>query len=194
MQRMRLLAATVAAIVALPWAVAAQAPPKFEQFTGTTTNLEIGNGEPVKFDVSTWTAAADREKVVAALEKGEEQLLEALKAAPSHGYIWTSETIGYTLRYAHREPLGNGGERIVLATDRPLGVWSRPQWKAAGATAATPALTVIELRLNRQGRGNGKLSLAAKPGVDRAGGTIALENYDAAPVGLKDVSRVEQGT
>jgi hypothetical protein len=149
----------------------------------------------VKLDVTTWTSAEDRAKFVAALEKGEGQLVEALKTAPSHGYIWTSETIGYTLRYAHRQPLDNGGERIILATDRALGSWSRTPWKAAGATSdAAAELTVIELRLNRQGRGQGKLSLSTKPGVDPAAGTIALENYDKVPVALKDVARVAQGT
>jgi hypothetical protein len=171
------------------------APPKFENFNATTTNLAVGNAESLKINVSLWTPDAEREKAMAAFkEKGEPQLLEALRSAPSHGYIWTaSESLGYTLRYAHKSPLPGGGERIVLATERPLGAWSRTAWKAAGAQGAQgaePQLTVIEIRVNARGSGEGKMSLAAKIAADAEGKTIALENYDAAPVLLKQVVRV----
>jgi hypothetical protein len=171
---------------------AQQAPPKFENFSATTANMAVGNGETLRINVSSWTTEADREKALAAFrEKGEQQLLEVLRGAPSAGYIWTSESLGYTLRYAHKMPLPNGGERIILATDRPLGSWSRTAWKAAGGDAAQPALTVVELRLNRQGRGEGKMSFGAKIAAEDEGKTIALENYDKAPVLLKQAARVD---
>src|SRR5207249_6066529 len=45
----------------------------------------------------------------------------ALAKASTVGYIWTDEVVGYSIKYARRIPLPNGGERIVLATDRRLG-------------------------------------------------------------------------
>ena len=62
--------------------------------------------------------------IAAFKEKGDAQLNEAVQGNPSAGYIWTDETLGYTLRYAFRQTLPNGGERIVLLTDRRLGSWS----------------------------------------------------------------------
>jgi hypothetical protein len=151
--------------------------------------MAVGSGETIKINVFAWTPAAEREKIVAAFrETSADQLVEALKSAPSAGYVWTSESLGYPLRYAHRIPLPNGGERIILATDRPLGSWTRTAWKAA-ANAPSLQLTVIELRLNRQGQGEGKMSLAARITAEDEGKTIALD-YDAAPVLLKQVTRV----
>jgi len=173
-----------------PQKPATQGPLKFENFTATTTNMAVGNAETLKINVFSWTAPAEREKFVAALQKGEDQLLEALKAAPSAGYIWTSESLGYSLRYTYKTTLPNGGERIVVATDRPLGAWSRSAWKAAASKDAKDAqLTLIELRLNKQGRGEGKMSLAGKIAAE-PDNTLALENYGSAPVLLKGVMRV----
>jgi hypothetical protein len=82
-----------------------------------------------------------------------------------------------------------GGERIVLATSRALGAQS-PQWKPAGGEPVTDyEFTVIELRLNAKGLGEGKTSLTTKVVVDGDAKTIALENYTAAPVILQNVKR-----
>jgi hypothetical protein len=190
MTRCRARLATLPAAIAILSAEGrAQAPAKFETFTATAVNLTVGTGETLRINVLTWTPAAEREKVVAALQKGPDALVEALRTAPSHGYIWTSESIGYTLRFAHKLPLANGGERIVLAVDRPLGSWSRNAWRAGAEAPKDGQVLVVELRLTRQGRGEGKMSLAAPIGVDQTAGTLALENYDAAPVLLKQVSR-----
>ena len=86
----------------------------------------------------------------------------------------------------------NGGERIIVVTDRPLGSWSRTAWRTASSPPAKEAqLTLIEMRLNRQGRGEGKISLGSKIAAD--GDTLALENYASAPVLLKGAMRVGGG-
>jgi len=181
-----------------PQKQATQGPLKFENFTATTTNMAVGNAETIRINVSNWTAAAEREKLLGILQqKGEEQLLDALKAAPSSGYIWTSESLGYSVRYAHKTMLPNGGERIIVATDRPLGAWSRTAWRAAASKGAKdakePQLTLIEIRLNRQGRGEGKMSLTGKVVAEADGNTLALDNYASAPVLLKGAMRVKEG-
>src|SRR5438874_8656123 len=40
-----------------------------------------------------------------------------------------------------------------------------------------PQLTLIEIRLNRQGRGEGKMSLTGKVVAEADGNTLALDNY-----------------
>ena len=181
-----------------PQKQATQGPLKFENFTATTTNMAVGNAETIRINVFNWTAAPEREKLLAVLkEKGEDQLFESLKAAPSAGYIWTSESLGYSLRYAYKTTLPNGGERIIVATDRPLGAWSRTAWRAAASKAAKETkesqLTLIELRLNKQGRGEGKMSLAARIVVEPESNTLALDNYASAPVLLKGATRLKEG-
>jgi hypothetical protein len=109
------------------------------------------------------------------------------------GHLWSSEVAGYSLRSAVRLAEPDGGERILLLTDRRLGAWN-DLWKppasgAAGAAAANYEFSVIELHLNPKGEGEGKVSMAGKVTADPAAKTIALESYSAVPVVLKNVRR-----
>jgi len=119
----------------------------------------------------------------------ESSLLAALEKGSTVGHLWSSEVAGYGIHYAVRLPEPDGGERIVLITDRRLGVWN-DLWKPVGSEAATNyPFSVVELRLNSKGEGDGKVSLTGKVTVDSAAKTIALENYSALPVVLRDVKR-----
>jgi hypothetical protein len=51
------------------------------------------------------------------------------------------------------------------------------------------AFSVIELRVNAKGEGEGKGPVAAKVAVDSAAKTIALDSYATLPVVLKAVKR-----
>jgi hypothetical protein len=168
---------------------ASNTPPKFDTFTATTANLATGSGEAIKINVFKWASDEDRTKLLATLgEKSDKGLGEAVSAAPSLGYVWTSESLGYPVRYAANLPLPNGGERIIVLTDRRLGTWSGAPWKAA-KDDNDYKYTLIELRLAKSGSGEGKMSLAGKVGADQTAKTIALENYESAPVLLKSVKR-----
>src|SRR5262245_10319387 len=119
----------------------------------------------------------------------ETSLAAALQKAPSVGMLWTSETVGYSIRYAYRLPQPDGSERIILATDRRLGAWNT-FWKPAGtATPTDYPFSIIELHLNATGLGEGKASLASPIGVDNNAKSLALENYSGLPTILKAVKR-----
>ena len=116
-------------------------------------------------------------------------LTAALGKAPTVGYLWTNETVGYSIKYARRIPLPDGGERIILATDRRLG-GGTAGWKLSGNAAPTDyEFTLIELRMDSKGSGEGKTSLTTKVLFDNEAKTIALENYAAAPAVLQNVKR-----
>ena len=119
----------------------------------------------------------------------EGSLAAALQKAPTVGYLWSSEVAGYALRYAGRVTAADGSERILLITDRRLGN-TNDRWAAPGSAAGSPYdFSVIELRLNPKGEGEGKISLAGKVTPDSAAKIVALENYDTLPVVLKNVKR-----
>jgi hypothetical protein len=113
----------------------------------------------------------------------------AIGAAPTIGYIWTDEVTGYSIKYAFRDALPGGGDRIILATDRRLGAYT-PGWQPVATTPATPyEFTLIEIRLDPKGLGEGKASLATPVVVDKDAKTVALENYAAAAAIFKNVKR-----
>jgi hypothetical protein len=176
-----------------PPAPAAQnRPPAPEEYTGTTVNMASGAGINLSIQVLRWSADADRDKVVAAVTgpaDKEADLGKTLQEVPTVGYIWTGGSLGYTLKYAHRQTLPDGTEQVVLMTDRPLGSWDRTgPWKAsAGATEPERPFTILELRVNKAGIGQGKMSLSTPFAPDEKTKALALVNYGAATVLLKDV-------
>jgi len=135
-------------------------------------------------------------------------LTAAIGKGPTLGYIWTNDITGYSIKYAYHAATPDGGERIVLATDRRLGAYTAGWQPAAGRPAAdasaAPALgaeasakaaltdydfTLIEIRLDSKGVGEGKASLMTKVIVDNEARTIALDNYAATPAILQNVKR-----
>jgi len=112
------------------------------------------------------------------------RLSAAIKAAPTLGYIWTGGVTGYSIKYAWRSSATDGKERIVLVTDRRLNSHA-PDWTSASASAGDADFTLIEMRLDDHGAGEGKTSLTTSVAIDTAANTLALDGYAAAPASLK---------
>jgi hypothetical protein len=136
----------------------------------------------VKITIDRWSTESDRRRLVSAFtEGGEDALLKELQKMKPLGRISTPDSIGYVLRYAHQIPLASGGRRILIATDRPLSYWesvNRPR-------SVDYPYTVVEMRIDASGKGQGKLTVATK--VNAFGDVIELENYDNTPVHLANM-------
>jgi hypothetical protein len=116
----------------------------------------------------------------------EAALAAAVGNTPSLGTLWSSETTGYSIHYASKATGADGGDVITLVTDRRLGS-SNTLWRPVGGQPSPYDFSVIELHVNARGEGEGKASISGKVVVD--GKTIALENYGALPVVLRNVKR-----
>jgi len=113
-------------------------------------------------------------------------LTAALGKAPTVGYLWTNEVVGYSIKYAYRTSLPAGGVRIILVTDRRIGAGTAGWRPAVTGTPTNYEFTLIEVRLDSKGVGEGKASLISKVILDNEAKTLALENYAATPVILQD--------
>ena len=113
------------------------------------------------------------------------KLSSAIKAAPTLGYIWTDGVTGYSIKYAWRSPATEDKERIVLVTDRRMSF----REVANHHRSVDYPFTVIELRLQKSGEGEGKVSVATKIIPDKDSKVVTLENYDIQPVLLTKVTR-----
>ena len=193
----RRLVMALAIVLAASASAAAQAVTKQtvpEEYTGTTANMTTGAGTTLSFEIFQWSSDADRERVLSVIDsttkKSPDELEKALAGLPTVGYIWATGPVGYALKYAYRLRESNGSERVVVMTDRLLGSWEHPAWKATGQ-AVEPAkpFTVVELHLNSKGRGDGKMSLTAPITVDEHTKTLGLANFDTASTLLTDVRR-----
>lgn len=160
-----------------------------ERFTATAINM--GTPGPARVDrveivVNQWSPRLQRDRLIAVLfEKGPEKLLDVLQDLPKVGYFRTPESLAYDLRYAQRTPLPDGGERVVLATDRFIRFWEA----ARSSRTLDYPFTIIELRIGGDGRGEGKMSIATRVTADKKTNTVELENWGTQPVMLTDVRR-----
>ena len=103
----------------------------------------------------------------------------AVKAAPTLGYIWGDGVTGYSIKYAWR-----AADRLVLITDRRLGAHA-PEWALGAGPSPDAEFTLIELRVDAKGGGEGKTSLSANVVMDATANTLALDGYAAAPTMLR---------
>ena len=140
----------------------------------------------VEITIDNWSTDAQRDQLMKILiDKGPEKLLDTLQKMPRVGSIRTPNSIGYDLHYARKNPLEEGGDQIVLATDRYIGFWeasNRPR------TVDYP-FTLIEMRVGKDGVGEGKMSLFTKITYDKKKNQIVLEDYGSQPVLLTQVRR-----
>jgi hypothetical protein len=138
--------------------------------------------------ITRWSTEGETERFLAALKKGQDALIEEFQDVAPVGRIQSPGTLGYDLRYASHEDLGDGLQRIVLATDRPMSFYetvNRP-------LSSDYPFTYIELRVNSEGRGEGKLSIASAMSTNRKGTMIQVYNFDTQPIQLNEVRRVDR--
>jgi hypothetical protein len=184
------LAAAIALLSPLGTTALAQTGCTSETFSATSVNR--GENMPllassVDINIARWST--EREKDVVArtlLDSGAESLLTLLRHSERLGEIRTPTTLPYDLRFAWQERLDDGGRRVVLIADRPMVVWK----DAMRLDSATDTFTVIEIRLNADGEGEGKVAIGANITVNRSLDLIELAQYDGAPVRLADVRSI----
>jgi hypothetical protein len=170
----------------LTGAAATQSNQPAERFTAFAVSLggmrQESGASAVDITIDRWSTDAERQRLIEILQaKGPGELLEALRDMKQVGNIRTPDSLGYPLHYAHQTPTEEGGRRIVIATDRPIGFWeatNRPR------TVDYP-FTVIQMQLGKDGTGEGRMSVATR--IIAHDNVIELENYAAQPVMLKQV-------
>jgi hypothetical protein len=163
-------------------------PEKFTAFAVDISNTAPrANATVVDIRINRWSTDTERDQLMKVFrEKGQEALLSALQKLPVVGGIRTPGSLNYDLHFARQRPDAEGGRMIFLMTDRYVGAWeamNRPR------TIDYP-FTLIQLQLDRNGRGVGKASIATQITQD-PDGTIVLENFSSQPVMLNDVRPVK---
>ena len=167
--------------------VSAQQP--LATYSAQAVNLDGGPGAVtglVQIQITRWSTDAERDRVNAALvEKGEASLLDVISKLPTVGTLRAPDSVGHPLRYARRTTSGPNGENILIITNRPM---SFGEIRNAPPSRDYP-FTVIRLRVNSTGQGDGELIIASRIMADKVTKDIAFENFSAGIVKLQNVRR-----
>jgi hypothetical protein len=167
----------------------------FTTFAVNLSNIATGANMLLEIDVNSWSTEAQRAelvKVATDAADNQDKLLRALQKQPKRGRMWAPQwqgrdlwnaRIGWDIRYAHQTPTDEGGRRVVLVTDRYVGFWeARNQPRSIDYP-----FTLIQIEVDRHGRGQGKMSVATRISFDQEKQVLELENYASEPVRLQDV-------
>lgn len=182
-------AAALSLAVALPAAQSnIAAPEKFTAFAVDISNTAPrAVTSPVDITINRWSTDAERDRLLAVFrDKGQDALLAALQKLPVVGGISIPGSLKYDIHFALQRAEAEGGRMIFLMTDRYIGAWeaaNRPR------TIDYP-FTLIQLQVDKDGRGVGKASIATKI-TQAVDGTIELENFSNQPVALNEVRKIK---
>lgn len=179
------IASALAAIFLTATLVLAADKP-IEKFTCFAASLGTGKAGTIEIGITRWSTDEERQKLLTTLQEfGSDKLADELsKIRPPVGYIRTPTRVGYDLFYARNHPNPDGSRRIVMATNRLLSF----REVANADRSSQYQVTVIEMHLGADGKGEGKIVPAAKIHWDNATKTIEIENYNALPVELLNVA------
>jgi hypothetical protein len=161
-----------------------------ESFTGFAINMNSGpSTATVDFTIDRWSTDAERDQLLAILQEEKDvyqankKLLNALQRLPKVGYIRTPDRLAWDLRFARQQPLEEGGRQIVLATDRPIGF---REARNQPRTMDYP-FTIVEVRLDKNNRGVGKILAGTKIYIDKKTNNLVLENYGQQPIRFNEI-------
>lgn len=188
--RLMFVACAIAAALLAP---VASAQNEKESFTGFAINMNSGpSTATVDFTIERWSTDADRAALLAILQeekdsyKANDKLLKALQKMPKVGYIRTPQTLSWDLRFARQSPLPDGGRRIILGTDRPIGF---REARNSGRTMDYP-FTIVEVQLDKNDKGVGKILAGTRILIDKDK-NLVLENYGQQPIRFNEIHRLK---
>lgn len=181
-----------ASLLVTPRPVSSQAQ-HLEQFSAFVVNLQGARpgdrtvSGVLQITIDRWSTEPERLALIESFEsKGQDGLLRALTRQKEVGYLKLPNTLGYDLRFAREIPGADGGRRIILATDRQM---TMQELTNQPITVEYP-FTLLELRVNKDNVGEGRLSALTKIKTNKKEQVIELENYGDAPARLTEVKPI----
>jgi hypothetical protein len=168
-------------------------PVRVTAFAVNMSNIGTGAAGTLEITIDRWSPATERKTLIETmLTKGQDGLLSALQKTKAKGRMrfpgWMgpdphNARLGWDLHYAWNAPLAEGGQQIVLGTDRYIGfLEARNQPRSVDYP-----FTLVQIHLNKDGEGEGKFAVATKISFDKKKNVVELENYSSEPVRLNKV-------
>ena len=177
----------------LPAAAEVTLPIRMRTFAVNLSNNLTGANGILQIVLDQWSTPEERATLLKTVPKGQDDLLRALQKMPVKGRInipgWMGPDpqnyrLGWNLRYAWHEALPEGGDRIVIATDRQM---SFRETVNNPRTAEYP-FVLIQIHLDKEGKGEGKMAAFTQIRYDQKKNVMEIENYGTEPVRLNELT------
>jgi len=177
------------AALVVPFAASA-GEPEILRLTAFTVNLNNAvRTNSIDIVIERWSTPEETSNLKAILvESGDDKLLSALqKIKPRCGFARTSTSLGWDIYFARETELPGGGRKIVLVSDRPVGMWEARN----SGRSMDYQFSLAEIRIGPDGKGEGKAIPRAQVTFNKEKNTLEIENYDREPVRLNEIKVIE---
>lgn len=150
--------------------------------------LNIGNVGPrgsgrLDIVINRWSTTEEVAELKEAIQGGGPTALSrSLRGMERVGFVREVSRLSNNLRFSRSIPTENG-ERIILATDRPLSF--AEVWRSTRSQRYN--VTLIQLDLDYQGIGTGSIMLGAQFAWDEEGDRLVIESFSSEPIRLTSV-------
>jgi hypothetical protein len=169
---------------------AAQAPQAF--VPAQYSAVAIGRSGPTigkTFDliirVNEVTSDADVDRLIAALkQKGQDGFMSIMEDMKDVGRIAPASGVGTAMRVVLISSTADGGQHIVMATNRPLALGELYN----GTRSLGYPVGIVVLDVDKNGKGTGSFAPLCKVGFDE-NKQLQVENYGQKPFRLTGVFR-----
>lgn len=163
-------------------------PLRFNTIANNMSNVGPRGQARIQINVTRWTTEEERAALKTALKtqgrtRNSRELADALFEQEAVGTFRESRSIGETLRYSRRTMTEDGGQQVILATDRPLAF--AEVWRSTRTTDYN--VTVIMLEVDENGRGEGSVMVGADLSWDDAKDQVSITGFASEPIRLNNV-------
>jgi hypothetical protein len=176
---------TAAVIVASSIILSADTERSVSQYTFVVANAPkdtfSSNGR-LRVRLMRWSTDDERRQLMTALGEPS-KLLSALPYVDVVGYLQWPGGLEHSVRYARQTARPDGGADIVMIVERPLWLW----WDPTAKWAADQQFTVVQISINNDGIGHGRIATGDGFKRDNESGIVISDT--TKPALLTDVRR-----
>jgi hypothetical protein len=191
----RALASAVAVALLLPRLTAGQPPADPRSSTPCRYQASIlgasdvgpgGHDQTLEIAIERWSSWTTEERLIATLATSSlRAFLDALTNAERVGFLELPDGSSFILHYAQEHLVGNDMRQIVAASDRRFGSWT-----SSSADRTEYPFGFIEILVNGDGVGDGRVATAGRAVIRRDAQRIDLQAARDESIRLADVHRI----
>jgi hypothetical protein len=117
-------------------------------------------------------------------DKGQDALVDALNKTKDKGRIAPTGSVGTGIRFVRIRPTKDGGQHIVMATDRPISFGELYN----GTRSTQYKVGIVVLDVDKDGKGTGSFAPLCKVKFNK-NNQLEIENFGQKPFRLANVFR-----
>lgn len=164
------------------------------RFRAFGVNMQGGVSGTLDIVVERWTTDPERASLLDQVagtsfaRSDQDKLVRSLqKIEPRTGYIRTSRSLAWDLKYARENVLPDGTRQLVIVTDKPVSFFAA----ANSARTMDYPFTMIEMRFPA-GSDKGEGKLLGQTNISTKNGHLEIELYGQQPTRLTQITQQKQ--